>query len=94
MARQKSPTNTSATKARARAQQLARDAAARYVAALGQEIPYDVAPGDVNLIDAVVEIQDVLAPASSHLEGSKEHAALNAGYLLGVEIGRRIGGGR
>jgi hypothetical protein len=73
-----------------RAQQLAKDAADHYFAALTAEIPFDNAPGDVDLIDACNQIQDAI-----NEDGDKSDAdsAMNAGYLLGIEIGRRLGGG-
>ena len=59
-------------------------------------IPFDNAPGDVNLIDYVVEIHDAIkqerAPHNPQTDFS-EDCALRAGYLLGVEIGRRMAGG-
>ena len=84
-----------------RAQQLAQTAADRYFGAIAAEIPFDNAPGDVDLISAVNDIQDARLRESKITGGSqitdvfdkRESAALHAGYLLGVEIGRRIAGG-
>lgn len=79
----------------ARAQRLAAEAAARYFAALAADIPYDVAPGEVNLIDACVSIQRaIIERADTSVNGYEEQASMQAGYLLGVEIGRRMGGAR
>ena len=78
------------------AQQLAQRAADRYFAALAAEIPSDGAPADVSLVDVVCEIQDALLADSSvsyDKDDDRHDAALNAGYLLGVEIGRRLAGG-
>ena len=49
--------NTARRNTTARAQQLAQTAADRYFAAIAAEIPFDTAPGDVDLISAVNEIQ-------------------------------------
>jgi hypothetical protein len=79
-------------------QALAAEAADRYFAALVREIPFDTAPGDVNLINEAMEIQDQVLRedprAKSDPQPAQEQAALTAGYLLGVEIGRRMGGVR
>jgi hypothetical protein len=81
---------------------IARDAAERYFAALASEIPFDTAPGDVDLIAAVNDIHDAIIDDDrfddpkdfeKHLQ-HRESAALHAGYLLGIEIGRRMGGAR
>jgi hypothetical protein len=87
-----------------RAQALARDAADRYFAALVSEIPFDTAPGDVDLIAAFNDIQDTLLDGDSgpgktpdtfgQWTEQREQAAMHAGYLLGIEIGRRLGGTR
>ncbi len=80
------------------ARQLAKQAADRYFAALAADLPFDTAPGDVNLVQSVTEIQDALmtertAPDAEDT-GFREDTAFRAGYLLGVEIGRRMGGAR
>ena len=75
----------------ATAQALARKAADDYFAALAAEIPYDTAPGDVHLIDRVCDIQEAVLKAGKR---DGQDAAFTAGYLLGVEIGRRLGGVR
>ena len=73
---------------------LAKQWAESYFEALGAEIPFDVPPGRVNLIEAVIEIEgqlDIESP--KHGDGDSDNA-YNAGYLLGVEIGKRMGGAR
>ena len=75
-------------------QQLAKDAADRYFAALASRIPFDSAPGDVDLISAVNDIHDAIMRERPMTEGYREQAAMDAGYLLGIEIGRRMGGAR
>ena len=78
----------------ARARELARQAADRYFAALAAEIPYDHATGDVSLIDAVTNIQHaLLEDGYPRRQGFEEGSAMDAGYLLGVEVGRRMAGG-
>ena len=72
------------------AQRLAREAVDRYVAALNSEIPSE-APGEVNLIDAYTDIQEALLPEGAD-PNNHEPSAMNAGYLLGIEIGRRMSG--
>lgn len=73
------------------AQEIAKDAADRYFADLASAIPY----GEVNLVDAVTKVQDaLLSRYPDDVAFANEDAALRAGYILGVEIGRRIGGAR
>jgi hypothetical protein len=72
-----------------KARKLAADAADRYFAALASEIPFDTAPGDVDLIAAVCEIEDAIR-GGPPTPGDDDDAKLHAGYLLGVEIGRRL----
>lgn len=76
-------------------QQLAKDAADRYFDALASDLPFDVAPGKVNLVEACVAIQDALLnhrPIGMNISEDEQDAAMRAGYLLGVEMGRRLGG--
>jgi hypothetical protein len=76
-------------------QELAKDAADRYFAALTSEIPFDAAPGDVDLIGAATAIMDAIVDRDGTAKlGWEMGSALNAGYLLGIEIGKRIGGAR
>ena len=82
----------------AHARQLAETAAERYFGALAARIPFDTAPGDVDLIRAVCEIQEALTQRNPNADPVQELAAnedteLQAGYLLGVAIGRRMAGG-
>jgi hypothetical protein len=74
---------------------LAREAADRYFTALASEIPCDAAPGDVNLIAHAVDIQAVIESTRSDEDIANDplDAALLAGYLLGIEVGRRLAGG-
>jgi hypothetical protein len=79
-----------------RAQQIARAAADKYFAALVADIPGDETPGGAtHLIDAAINIESELIATRKQLDAQSDHdvereAALHAGYLLGVEIGRRI----
>ena len=82
------------------ARELARKTVDRYFAALTAEIPYDYAPGGVELVTAWTQIAERLrrddpktTPNSSDAE-DREHFAVHAGYFLGIEIGRRLGGAR
>src|SRR5688572_17215151 len=78
------------------AHQLARTAAENYFTALAREIPYDNAPGEVLLIEAAIEIEiAVRRDREANRQVTDRRAeSLEAGYLLGVEVGKRIGGGR
>jgi hypothetical protein len=69
-------------------------AAARYFAALAGDLPYDIAPGNVALLDEAVKIHYILEEARGEGDDHGFDSALRAGYLLGVEIGRRLGGAR
>ncbi len=77
-------------------QQLAKDAADRYIEALASELPCDTAPGGVDLINAVNHIQDAIEDQEGYQikVGWEQQSALEAGYLLGFEMGRRLGGVR
>ncbi len=75
-------------------QEIAREAADRYFAALACEIPCDTAPGAVNLIEAANEIQDAINASSDRQLGWETQSAMEAGYFLGVEVGRRLGAAR
>lgn len=77
-------------------QTLARAAADAYFAALATQIPFDHAPGEVNLGDECTRIEMALDELGtfSKFEDERELIARRAGYLLGVEIGRRLGGAR
>ena len=75
------------------ARQLASQWAERYVEALASDIPFDTAPGDIDLIAGVLQVYDRLESdrvAHGIPHGTKD-TALRAGYLLGIEIGRRMG---
>jgi hypothetical protein len=71
--------------------EIARLAADRYFDALAGGAHFDSAAREVSLIDACIEIQDALHPWNS--DPDRVHTALHAGYLLGVEIGRRMRNG-
>jgi hypothetical protein len=78
-------------------QQIAQDAAEAYFDALGAAVPCDGAPGDVNLVEAYTQIYDALAAEMEHGDAPApgcDDVAMHAGYLLGVEVGRRLGGVR
>ena len=87
------------TRSREVARQIAETAADRYFAALVADIPFDTAPGDVNLVNACNEVYVTLLKGRPERTKDaeiaadwREDAALRAGYLLGIAIGRRIGG--
>jgi hypothetical protein len=77
---------------------MAADAATRYFAALTETIPFDTAPGEVNLIAEVVAIQAAIEAdrmrENARCHNDPQDTALRAGYVLGVEIGRRMRGAR
>jgi hypothetical protein len=76
---------------------MAADAATRYFAALAETIPFDTAPGEVNLIAEVVAIQAAIEAdrmRDARCYNDPQDAALRAGYALGVEVGRRMRGVR
>jgi hypothetical protein len=78
-------------------QQIAREAADEYFDSLTAEVPCDGAPGAVNLVEAYTKIYDALAAEMPHESAPTpgcDDIAMHAGYLLGVEVGRRIGGAR
>jgi hypothetical protein len=72
--------------------ELAQQAADRYFDAIGTDLPFDTAPGDVNLLEAATEIADALRAFTKtpNAPDTVEDCALRAGYLLGVEVGRRL----
>lgn len=100
MARTSSVT-TKETPARRSPQHLAREAADKYFAALAADLPFDTAPGDVNLVELCTQIHDAILRERQHEADQgyrrpnvdNEDSAMRAGYLLGVEIGRRLSGG-
>ena len=69
-------------------QAMARQAVERYFAQLTHDVPSD--SGDVNLIDAAVEIERAIMRGRRYKEDRASAAGL-AGYLVGVEVGRRLG---
>lgn len=77
-------------------QAIARDGADRYFAAIVNEIPFDGAPIEVNLIEHYNAIRAAIERYAPYEKtrrlGWEEEVAMHAGYLLGVEIGKRIGG--
>jgi hypothetical protein len=81
-----------------RARAFARKTADDYFAGLSREIPYDNAPGDVELVTACTLLEDILRQddpkGASDDPADIRHFGLLAGYLLGIEIGRRLGGAR
>ncbi len=78
-------------------QQFARYLADAYFDALASNIPSD-APGEVDLIIAATELSKLIAEIDRDRYADpsdlREMSDLRAGYLLGVEIGRRLGGAR
>lgn len=81
------------------APELAKQAADQYFDALTADTPLDNAPGDLNLVAAFTKIQDAYLRDDPSLRDAdealrNEDAAMHAGYLLGIEIGRRLGGVR
>jgi hypothetical protein len=74
------------------AHQLAKDAADRYFAALAADIPSDEAPSDL-LREALAIHDEIKHAGPKRNPDDQEDSALRAGYLLGVEVGRRMAGG-
>ena len=78
-------------------QQIAKEAADAYFAGLATEIPSDNAPGEISLFEYTDKIQDAILEAHN-LERSDvfdEHgwqiqSAKEAGWFLGLEIGKRL----
>ena len=67
-----------------RARQLAREAADRYFTWLISEIPSDSSPGDVNLIEAVIDIEAAINEDDrERLAGWEDAAKLTAGVSPG-----------
>jgi hypothetical protein len=78
-----------------KAQALAREAADDYFATIAGGVALDTSVPDPNLIDGFVLVADALVTEEHRqLGGYQEGAAMHAGFLLGVEFGRRLGGGR
>lgn len=71
---------------------IAAEWADRYFAALSAEIPGRDAVGGVDLILAASAIEDALRGGVKN-RSSGDDISLRAGYLLGVEVGKRIAGG-
>ena len=77
------------------AQRIAEDFATQYFDALTAEIPFDTAPGGVNLVEAVRHIETALMiETAARRTGWEAEFAMRAAYLLGIAIGRRLGGAR
>lgn len=75
--------------------EIAEKAAERYFAALAGELPGSQAPGDVDLSAVLLEIeQAVEADRRTFIrnfdENERRAASAQAGYLLGICIGRRL----
>jgi hypothetical protein len=73
-----------------KARKLAADAADRYFRAIASEIPFDSAPGCVDLIAAANAINDAIVGDEPPDANDEHDSKFDAGYLLGVEIGRRL----
>lgn len=69
---------------------MAQKAVDAYFAALTNEVPSD--SGEVNLIDAAVKIEESsIMKSERRYKEDRTSAALQAGYLVGLEVGRRLG---
>lgn len=76
-----------------RARQIAREAADEYIAALAADDASEAALVEANLILAVARIHDALIEEDARRGiRDREDAARHAGYILGLEIGRRLAG--
>jgi hypothetical protein len=82
------------------AQQLAEEAADAYFVALAGDLPSDNAPGDFSLLDQGLAIQDLIAESARHSHqrhgdaSECPHCSMVAGFVLGVAVGKRMGGAR
>ena len=76
-----------------RARELARQAADEYLSALPFAGAADEALAEANLLLAVARIHDALVDDDAHRGIEREDSARHAGYLLALEIGRRLAGG-
>ena len=77
-----------------RARQIAGEAADQYIEALASENPSDAALGEVNLLLAVARIHDALIEEDARRGiQDREDAARHAGYLLALEIAKRMAEG-
>jgi hypothetical protein len=72
--------------------EIAEDIADRYFSALASEMPIDATPGDVSLIEEGCSLALEIAKLDPGRSPDDFDAALRAGYLIGVAIGRRMGG--
>jgi hypothetical protein len=87
---------TLAANRRRKARALARDVVDRYFDALLSQIPFDNAPGDVDLITETLTVQEELrlARESEGIDDDGTADAMTAGFFVGVEIGLRLRGVR
>jgi hypothetical protein len=77
-----------------RVRQIAREAADEYLAALASESPSDAALAEANLLLAISRIHDALVEEDARRGiDDREDAVRHAGYILALEIGRRMAGG-
>lgn len=77
-----------------RARELARQAADEYLSVLPFASAADEALAEANLLLAVARIHDALVDDDAHRGiHEREDSARHAGYLLALEIGRRLAGG-
>ena len=72
-------------------QAMAQQAVEKYFAELTQGVPSDGT--DVNLVDVAVAIESALVKTDRRYKNDRASAALKAGYLVGLEVGRRLAGG-
>jgi hypothetical protein len=77
-----------------RVRQIAREAADEYLAAVASQNPSDAALAEANLLFAIARIHDALVEEDERRGiHDREEAARHAGYILALEIGRRMAGG-
>jgi hypothetical protein len=84
---------TSRNRNTTRARQIACEAADEYITALAAENPSDTALIEANLLFAVVRIHDALIEEDERRGlHDRDDAARHAGYILALEIGKRLAG--
>ena len=85
---------TNAEASRTRVRQIAREAADRYIATLASQDPAEIALAETDLLLAVTRIHDALIEEDAERGiQDREDAARHAGFILALEIGRRMAGG-
>jgi hypothetical protein len=83
--------STEADQRTTRVRQIAREAADQYLATLSSDDSSDVALAEADLLLAVIRIHDALIEEDAQRGiHDREDAARHAGYILALEIGRRM----